>query len=176
MAELLSQAAYARRRGVSRQAVNKAIQEGRISVAAGRKIDPEVADAQWTSTADPARGANAPLQVKTTTSPPTSRGRDLEENGTAAKTYQDARALRELYQMRLTRLELGQKEGELVPLAEVTTAAYDAARRARDLLLQMADRLAPEVAPVTQVPACHALIMREVTRACEELSCGKRPE
>jgi hypothetical protein len=51
----ISRREYARLRGVSESAVRKAIQTGRISVAADGTIDPAVADRQWDERTDPAR-------------------------------------------------------------------------------------------------------------------------
>ena len=44
--ELITQAEYARRRGVAKSAVAKAVAEGRITLING-KVDPAVADIQW---------------------------------------------------------------------------------------------------------------------------------
>ncbi|WP_289241706.1 hypothetical protein [Delftia sp.] len=44
--ELVTQAEYARRRGVAKSAVAKAVKEQRIALIDG-KIDPAVADIQW---------------------------------------------------------------------------------------------------------------------------------
>jgi hypothetical protein len=59
--ERLSPQAYADRRKVSRQAVMKAIETGRLEKAAKRndrghwRIDPELADSEWESWTDPAQ-------------------------------------------------------------------------------------------------------------------------
>ena len=52
---LITPAEYARRRGVSRQAVAAAINEGRITLVDG-KIDPERADAEWAERTTGRRG------------------------------------------------------------------------------------------------------------------------
>lgn len=45
---LMTRAAYARRRGISHTAVNKAVRDGRCPLVEGTdKIDPDVADAVW---------------------------------------------------------------------------------------------------------------------------------
>jgi len=59
--ELLSQRAYARRRGCSQAAVWKAIQAGRIpvvKVGSGVKIDPEAADRAWARNTDQSKPSN----------------------------------------------------------------------------------------------------------------------
>ena len=64
--ELITQAEYARRRGVAKSAVAKAVKEGRITLLGG-KIDPAVADIQWQQNtrarADSGRaGASLPIE------------------------------------------------------------------------------------------------------------------
>lgn len=61
MRELITKAEYARRRGVSKQAVCKAANTGRITLVDG-KVDPEVADVQWARNTDPAQAARAGKQ------------------------------------------------------------------------------------------------------------------
>ena len=50
----LSQRAYARHRGVTHRAVQKAIKAGRITTNSDGTIDAARADAQWTANTDPA--------------------------------------------------------------------------------------------------------------------------
>ena len=52
---LMSQRAYARRRGVSHTAVQNAIATGALSTVGGR-IDPDVADEEWSPKVRPAGG------------------------------------------------------------------------------------------------------------------------
>src|SRR3989344_8607738 len=98
--QLLSKAAYARRRGCDEKAVRKAIAEGRISLIDG-KIDPEVADIQWAKNtrarADSKRTAGAvakdagsPLLDGAT--PPS--GPDSGQGGASTPGYADSRTLR----------------------------------------------------------------------------------
>jgi hypothetical protein len=66
LTDLLTYSAYAKRRGVSVEAVSKAVETGRISTVPGkskigRLIDPAVADREWAENTDPMmqRGAQA---------------------------------------------------------------------------------------------------------------------
>jgi len=168
--ELISQAEFARRRGVSRQAVSKAVKQGRIELVAG-KIDPVAANQAWERSSDPARGANAPAQELGEGRGRRKRpGSEPEAENLAARTFQDSRAEREAYLARLARLDFLERSGALVSLDQVKRAAFDGARRARDLLQAMADRLAPELAGLQDPEDCHRIIDQEVKRACQELS------
>ena len=55
---------YARQRGVSHTAVQKAISDERIKPLPDGTIDPEAADRQWTENTNPARAASAPSGIK----------------------------------------------------------------------------------------------------------------
>src|SRR5689334_21046405 len=63
--EPMSLRAYALRRGVSPEAVSRAIRSGRLRdsvVTVGRSpkiADPELADREWAANTDPARGTNS---------------------------------------------------------------------------------------------------------------------
>ena len=59
---VLSQRAYAQHRGVSHEAVRKAIKTGRISPQPDGLIDPVVADAQWDANTLPAHRRRAMSQ------------------------------------------------------------------------------------------------------------------
>jgi hypothetical protein len=59
--ELITQAEYARRRGVSREAVSKARRQGRLARAlVDGLIDPAVADAEWRETTLARAGGRPP--------------------------------------------------------------------------------------------------------------------
>ena len=65
----LSQRAYARHRGVTHRAVQKAIKTGRITTNSDGTIDPARADAQWTANTDPASAARYELDEENEKSP-----------------------------------------------------------------------------------------------------------
>ena len=152
----LSLRAYARRRGVSHEAVRRALASGRIAARPDGRIDPEMADRQWGANTRPKAGQGA------TADPP-------------VMSFAEARALREHYRAELARLEYEQRVDGLLDAEEVRAAAFTCARRARDLLLAMPDRVAPVVAGLTDVGECHRVLETEVARALDELSRGSVP-
>jgi hypothetical protein len=147
----LSLRAYARRRGVSHEAVRRALASGRIGARPDGRIDPETADRQW--------GANTRPKVR--------RGLGGDP---PLMSFAEARALREHYRAELARLEYEQRVAGLLDAEEVRAAAFTCARRARDLLLAIPDRVAPVVAGLTDVGECHRVLEAEVERASDELS------
>ena len=114
--ELISQREYARRRGVTHVAVQRAIKAGRISTVNG-KIDPAVADQEWQQNTDQSKPRNRitgnPKQTKTPGEP--SEPMDLSSADetigapSTATGYAKARAARELYQAQLAKLELDRR-------------------------------------------------------------------
>jgi phage terminase Nu1 subunit (DNA packaging protein) len=81
--------------------------------------------------------------------------------------------------IRIARAEAGLREAELqrvsrevMLVSEARAAAFVAARRARDQVLVMPDRLAPILAGMTDQAECHRLMHAECFRICEELGAA----
>jgi hypothetical protein len=177
---MMTQAEYARYRGVSRQAVSKAVRSGRIVLAEDGMIDPEAADASWRRNTDPSKPSNSvagnprgavprarhsnPQAPRVTTGGP-SPGPD----------YHVSRAVRETYLAKLVRLEYEIKTGKLIDAEESRHAAFQDNRRVRDLLLAIPDRTAAQLAACSDPAECHRLLAAEIRRACEELSDEQSP-
>ena len=66
------------------------------------------------------------------------------------------------------------RRGELVSAAEVRTAAFAEARRARERLYALPDRLSPVLAALNDADACHAALLEAVEEICTEISRGPR--
>jgi pyruvate/2-oxoglutarate dehydrogenase complex dihydrolipoamide acyltransferase (E2) component len=162
---LLSLRAYAKHRGVSLAAVQKAIQSGRITPNADGRIDSERADAEWGAKTRPGqRGAReAPVVRQEPVEPPA-----------AGLDYFRARAIRESYLARLAKIEFEEKTAKLVSRDEVQVAAFTKARTIRDNLLNIPDRLAATLAAETDADRVHQLLSAEIRQALEELSGGGR--
>jgi hypothetical protein len=172
--ELISLREYARRRGISHVAVQRAVNAGRIRTVDG-KIDAELADREWRENTDPSKPRNRitgrPKQARTPGEPsePMDFGGADGGSGTASG-YARARAAREVAQAQLARLELEQKRGTLVEADQVRAAAFNTARRARDQLLAIPERLAAILAATTDAGEVLAILEREIETVCEELS------
>ncbi|MEO5333838.1 MAG: hypothetical protein H7839_17635 [Magnetococcus sp. YQC-5] len=183
---------YARHRGVSHSAVEKAIKSGRIKKEADGTIDPSGADAAWernTSPAQQRKPAPAPIPVKsapvsdkpapTPTNPPVppvrqppQRPAEPEAGPSTAgmPNYQMSRAVRETYNAKLTRLEYEEKTGKLLNAEDVAKEAFALARRVRDRLLNIPSRMASVLASETDSKAIELLLSQELRIALEELS------
>lgn len=84
-------------------------------------------------------------------------------------TYADFRKQRERYQAELSRLEYEEKSGSLVSAEEVRREAFRLGRVVRDSLLNIPDRLAAELAGMTNQFQVHRRLTDEIRSALTEL-------
>lgn len=179
--ELISQREYARRRGISHVAVHKAVAAGRISTVDG-KINPAMADREWISNTDQSKPRNSVTGDPKHTRPEGEPPLPMDLGGThesasgdgAASGYARARAARELYQAQLAKIELDRLRGELVRADEVRIGAANMARKARDQLVAMPERLATILAGIEDASEIHRMLEEEIERICNELSDSER--
>lgn len=170
----LSIRGYARLRGVSHTAVRRAIASGRIHPLADGTIDTTAADRDWAANTDESkprstvgRGAGAhpaasPERDDVPVTPPSNTAQSVTQ-------FAVSRAIRESYQARLTKLEFEERSRTLVRADEVRVTVFNMARRARDVLLTIPDRISPLVAACSDAAECHKIIAGEIRKACEEL-------
>jgi hypothetical protein len=166
--------AYAKHRSVTPAAVRKAIKTGRISTTNG-KIDPAVADIQWRSNTDESKPRNSVTgdpggQLGRSAAPVSPTYRPGSSSLPRTNGYAAARAVRETYEAKIRELDYKVRTGELVRADKARIAFSNAARRVRDLLLAIPERLGPVVAGLTDESEIHRVLSEEIRRACEELS------
>lgn len=196
---------YARRKGISHTAVNQAINSNRLvkSIAkdsAGHwKIADEIlADQEWaenTSQASPRnRISGEPKRNKATASKPyephrpdgappavgsTAASRpDVPNDNEAANgvpKYGLSQAIRAAYQARMEKLEYEKEIGKLIPADAVRVAMFNVARKCRDMLMGMPDRVAPLVLGSPSLFEIQRVLTDEVRRICVEISNLKPP-
>jgi hypothetical protein len=149
----MSQRAYARHRNVTLRAVQKAIDEGRITPLGNGRIDPVTADREWEENSK----AYPSFQI------------DDDDHGVAVGgQYKTARAVREQYMARLAKLEYEERVGSLVSKDEMKIAAFNETRRFRDHMLNIPDRVAAMVAAETETARCFEIIATEIRKALNE--------
>ena len=150
-------------RGQSRQAVERAIRDGRISRTAEGKIDPEVADAEWDGStleqAAPVDGSDAPAS---------SAPRQPSE----ASQYGKARAVRESYKAQREKLELQRLQGILHRKDECEQEAFRRSRQLRDRILGVPTRVAGQIAMETDPRKCEQIILGELRDAISAIIDG----
>jgi hypothetical protein len=163
----LSLSAYAKRRGVSHVAVSKAIAAGRLTASVVRddrgapKIaDPELADREWAANTRPRIDHPA---ADLGGEPPDPRPRSPRASVPAADPssrgpvpdYNESRARRESALADMAEIEVAERRGELVPVAEARADVVSRFTVVRTRLLGVPSRvaqrlphLAGEVVPV----------------------------
>jgi hypothetical protein len=170
MGKPMSQRAYSRHRGVTHRAVQKAIASGRIPVTADGKVDAESADRAWAANTDeskPRNSVSGTPKLATVLQPPAP---NAVSGSVIATGYQASRAMHENYRARTARLEYERLTGTLVSADEVKVEAFNAARRAREALLAIADRQAPVLAAISDPAEIHRILTAEIRQVLEELA------
>ena len=122
--ELLSRAAYARRRGVAPRTIGKYVQRGILPVH-DDKLDPEECDQ---------------LLSEYLVQPLGSGGQPMS-NGGKKGTYVEARTQEKRLKVELLELDVALKKGEMILAKDVEVAAFTAAREIRDKMLNVPDQV-----------------------------------
>ena len=167
--ELISQAEYARRRGVDPTSVRDAIRAGRITLVGGR-VDPSAADMQWDRNTrrrvraiDEKPAANAYIQ-----SPPRTHSAPSDP----APDYNEARARREQAEAELAELKLAEQRGMLVRVEVVKNANARRVSAMREAFLQLPARVVPLLLADTSASAVDAVLKREIHGALQRVLEG----
>jgi hypothetical protein len=170
VAVLITPDEYAKQRGCSGRAVRKAIETGRLIESAHRvggrwKIDPAKAAQEWDRNTAPQfqrknkGGGRKPAAERT----PATEGVDAP----AAKVPSQAAAaaVRTMYQARLLELDLKERQGLLVPKADVDRVWFEEGRRVRDAVRrtpqQMIGDIARAVGGINQEQRAEVLLILE---------------
>lgn len=178
--------AYAKHRGVSPEAVSKAVKLGRITTVLDdkgqRKINPEVADREWADNTDHGRrnrqGEGSLKAGHSTSAPPSSsegESPQVPAAGSPASLAQ-SRAIKEAYEARIKKLDYEEKLGKLVDADKVRLAAFKTGRVVRDNILNVPNDLAGKLAAETDPKKIHFILTKALTEALEELVRANKPE
>jgi phage terminase Nu1 subunit (DNA packaging protein) len=161
MGNTISATEYADRRGVSRPAVLQAIRNGRLTKSVTRegrnyRINADLADKEWAATTSIDRGEHNNRMM-------------LQDAGVEGETasYAASRAKKEAYEAELARLKYEQQAGTLIDAEAVKKEAFKVARMVRDGLLNIPDRVAAEVAGITDSFIIHRRLTDEIRKALE---------
>ena len=191
---LMSYREYARHRGCTLAAVQKAIgdadskgrRDGRIGASLvaieGRKhpkIDSDKADALWTlNTDETKRSMLFEPSIEATSSEPGLDESEAEPSGdpesdAAKKSYHLSRSLRARIDAENAQLDLDQRKGKLIDLDEAKQLGYTTLRTLRDALRNTGPRIAAQVAALSDPYACEQLINSEIDAALASVTVDK---
>ncbi len=166
--ELITQAAYARLRNVSRAAVAQAVKTGRITVFDDGLLDPVVADVQWKrNTRARVDGGRAAVDVDLDplAAPEASGGLDADP---APRGYVDYRAMREKAEAEMAQRANLKDAGVLVEVEAVKRGVFDVVRAARDTLMSVGQRAAPRCIGLADSREIERIVTEETRRAFED--------
>jgi hypothetical protein len=156
--------AYARMRGCSLTAVQKAIASKRITTLADGTIDAERANQEW------AKNTFAGQTIHKTQTAPSPMQESPAPSGDPVTAYLRARAVKESFAARTAQLEYEERAGKLIPAARAAEYAAGFSSIVKDGLMAMPDRLAPMLAAVDDEKAIHRMLVAEVSAALRKVS------
>lgn len=190
---LMGYRAYARHRGVTLAAVQKAIQTGRIAtvmVGNAPKIDSDQADRDWLAKTDPAAqsllysaGRQSVLGAAAVNAqPPEDRDDDSpgandkppadpEDQSTAE--YRLHRAQRERIRKEREQLELDELKGSLIRLEDAKRLAFTSFRGLRDVVLTVPARVANHCAGMADAFEIEQLLEQHLAEAFRQFNPGQ---
>jgi len=155
---VMTQAEYARRRGVSKVSIHTAVKTGRIVLTAEGLVDSDAADASLR---------------QNTTQPKAAYGGVLEPVagiGTGGYDLQSARAKREFHEANLAEIRERKRSAELVEWSAVEKANADIYALLLNSLDRIPDKLADRLAAETNPFRCHSLLATEITQCRTDLA------
>ena len=159
----MTQAAYARARGIAPPTVLAAIKTGRLINSLSKdergrlRINPVLADVEWAANT---QGGKKPAPQQWAS------GADLPVD---AADYNASRAKKESYLAELARLDYEEKNATLVAADDVKKTAFSVARQVRDGMLNIPDRVAAELAAMTDQFEIHRRLTVEIRKALESV-------
>lgn len=163
----LSQRAYARHRGVSLSAVQKALESGRITSEKDGTIDPAKADIQWQQNTDPGRRRG---EAATRASSVVEDGNGKPNNQNAALVYNVARAQREAAMAKMAQIELAELQKRLVPSDQIKERWAKIITAAKNQLLRIPSELRLRKGVSNEIAE---LVESEIHRVLERLADGR---
>jgi hypothetical protein len=179
---LLSIRKYAARRDCTIGAVQMALRRGQITRNADGLIDAVEADSLWPDKragrnglpGGRSRGKRPARPGPTATASPSSAVQPGGNGGPTPGLFEYPPCIESDEKIKYWKgvqeeLAAKQLQGDLLPRAEVSTAAYECARRARDIMLALRDRLSPILASETDVDVIRGLLGKEILQACSEI-------
>ena len=161
--------AYARLRGCSLTAVQKAIASKRITTLSDGTIDPERANQDW------AKNTFAGQTIhRVAAGAPKERAQQIPEAPTASgdpvAQYLRARAVKTSFEARSAQLEYEERASKLIPAVRASEYAATFSAIIKDALMAMPDRLAPMLAAVDDEKVIHRLLLADVSALLRKVS------
>ena len=163
----MSKAEYAKHRGISKPAVSKLIRNNRVMLFEDGKVDVEASDLILDNFANESQGKTRKNENNNDDAGVFAGLEALIDGG---MDYNTGRSLLTHYTAELKRLELEEKQGKSLPADIVCREAFECARRVRDGIFAIEDRVADILAAETNRDKIKALLNQEHRIVLNELS------
>lgn len=154
MGELVSQYEWAKRSGFSKQYANRLVKTGTIPLVDG-KVDIDEANGILASIRNPNK-----LEMR----------RGKQNVSDLSTLLLKTRIKNEMEKGKLLEAKAKAEIGELVSVDEVRTSAFNKARIVRDNLLNIPDRVSPQLASINDENKIHEILLNEIRIVLEALS------
>jgi hypothetical protein len=155
--------AYARMRGCSLTAVQKAIASKRITTLPDGTVDPERANQEWAKNTFAGQTINrtpaAPVPRRAAALAPV---QEPSSGGDPVAAYLRARAIKESFAARTAQLEYEERAGKLIQATKAGEYAAQFSAIVGDALSAMPDRLTPLIAATTSEEVIHKVLTTEI--------------
>ena len=168
----MSLRAFAKHRGVSIAAVQKAIRAGRITTTTDGKIDPAQGDEEWERNTAPRPRHRKQITPGRTAGRTALQVPDTSLDPFSAGGYAKARVVREQYLARITKIQHDLLAGKLVSRDEVAVEEFNEKRIIRDGVLNIADRVSAQLAAETDEKKVHEILTTELRNALNAIADG----
>lgn len=168
--ERISQREYARRLGISNEAVRKAIEAGKIVKGWDKKegkIILDIANKEWGAL----HFKNNINEIVSEIGGNKSEGNNLSLNGDSS--FAEARRVKEIIQAQLVALDLKERKGELVKKDQVYKELYAFGQQMRTSLQAIPDRVIDNVLAAKSRSEAHTLVTEAIHEVLESLTTGK---
>lgn len=157
-------AEYAAHRGVDPGLISRWKKAGRLVLNADGKILARASDAVLDRDLHPTKGGRAGSRAA---SQPEGQGSGASPAPPFELSLADAARMEKMERVRLLRMEIAEKSGQLVDRATVVREAFDRARRGQEALMGIADRLSPQLAAELDPHRVHVMLSDELRRVCD---------
>lgn len=165
--EYVSQTAFAEKVNVSRQRIQAGIKKGILKesvkkIKKGKRVDVKIhlekGLSEWASNTDETR--RSVLKESSV----------ISDNDKKKKpTLTEAKTIREIYNAKKAELDYKEKAGQLIPLKQVKGECYKIIRQARDSVLSVPERVAPEILEMKDPREISIFIKEQLAFALKDL-------
>ena len=165
--ELITQAEYAKRRGISKAAVTQAVKRGKLTLVDG-KVNLATADAQWAES-HKLRVGSQPAVRSEPKRVERARPEVPDDADLSIPPYQDSKARQAHLDAEKAEIELGVMRGKLVDKAKVKAEFAKQGAAVRDGLLNIPARIAPILHAAKTLGEVQTLLDAEIRTVVSQL-------